>query len=274
MKIGITGANGFVGSMTMKRLSEAGHNVIPLKRPDWTIDDGTDVVVNCAAYIPPSYHDRSEFEKCMTNNAIGPLRLLDEAEKRGVKKFVHLSSGQIYRCVKEESDYRVPEDSPMDPIERASPYLISKMAGDCSVRSHRGKTQVVVLRPASIYGPGMKPVGIIHRLLNSIKNKELIDMTREDYFTDLVHVEDVVAMIKHCTLESKAIGVYNVGGGNPVQTAHLAKMLADILRVELPSNKPAPHLGHPALDISRATQHFKYTPQKTKVGLESYLSTL
>lgn len=273
MKVAITGASGFVGSLAEKRMAEAGHIVIPLKRP-WKLTDNIDVLVHCAAYLPAAYNDSSEVEKCIMDNAVSTFKLLQCAEKYGIRKFVYLSSGQIYKWKNENPEYATAsEDDVIDPIERASPYLISKMTGDCLVRSHKGLIQKVVLRPSSIYGSGMKPVGIIHRLLKQIRSKVVVNIGHEDYHTDLVHVEDVVVMIQNC-VEREASGAYNVGGGNPVKTVHLAQMLANITGAGINFTDTKPLFGHPALNIDKARRHFKYKPKRLIDGLKSYVESL
>lgn len=259
---------------------ESGHHVTSLKRPSWNIPQNVDVIIHCAAYVPPSYDDTSSLtvEKCMIDNAVSTLRLLQSAEKQGVKKFIYLSSGQIYKWTEDNNnahDLRVREGDAIDPIMRASPYLISKMAGDCLVRGHGGQIQKVILRPASVYGPEMKPVGVIHRLLKKIKNKEKIDLNNEDYRIDLVHVDDVVTMIKNC-VERGGGEVYNVGGDNPIQIHLLAKMLGEILTINpdlIEKNKNIP-LGHTALNVDLAKQDYHYSPIRLKIGLKSYVESL
>ena len=273
LRCAITGASGFVGSLALKKLNTAGHDAFALKRP-WQLTNNIDVLIHCAAYIPTSYSDQLETVKCIEDNSLATFKLLDEAEKHDIKLFIYLSSGQIYKWKNGNPEYiTASEEDAMDPIIRACPYLISKMTGDCLVRGYKGKIQTVVLRPSSIYGLGMKPVGIIHRLINQIKNKESINIAREDYYTDLVHVDDVVAMIKNCA-ENKVCGIYNVGGGNPVKTVQLAQMLANIFDTGISFQDTKTELGHPPLDIDKARQCFGYKPRRLKDNLEIYVRAL
>ncbi len=277
MKVAITGASGFVGSLAKKRMSTAGYSVVDLKRP-WEPTNNIDVLIHCAAYIPPSYSDRSEIEKCITDNTIATSNLLDKAERQGVKAFIHLSSGQIYKRKCNHDDPGQAHDifaSEQDAVypERAHPYLVSKAAADFLVGSHEGKIRTVILRPSSIYGIGMKPVGVIHRLIKKIKNHETIDMRNEDYHIDLVHVEDVVDMIKKCA-ESKVSGVYNVGGGNHTTTRQLAIELGAMLGVEPLLQNTKSTWGHPPLDIRKARGELGYHPINWTDGLKSFVRVM
>jgi nucleoside-diphosphate-sugar epimerase len=269
----ITGSNGFIGSLLKKTLLDAGHHAVSLERPEWSIPDDIDAIIHCAAYLPSSYNDFSEMEKCITDNAISTFKLLENAEKKGVKTFVYLSSGQIYKW---KSDPKTPasEEDIVDPIERASPYLISKMTGDCLVRSHKGNIRKIVLRPSSVYGPGMKKNGLIHRLLDKIKNGEDIILENENYYIDLVHIEDVVGIIEKC-LTKDVSQIYNVGGGNELTTAHLATSLSDILGTKITLSRNAKtQPGHCPLDIRKAQQNLGYKPKRAKDALKSYLESL
>lgn len=275
MKIAITGASGFVGSLALTTLKNDRYDAFALKRP-WKLSKDIDVLIHCAAYIPSSYDDELEAEKCMMDNTISTLKLMIEAEKHNVKKFVYLSSGQIYKwkdIPPDEEIYTASEESPIGPTKRASPYLISKTSADFLVQSHKGKMQKVILRPSSIYGSGMKPVGVIHRLLKKIRNGESIDMKNEDYQIDLVHVEDVVSMIKN-SAGKECSTIYNVGGGNPISIAVLAKIIADAIGVKITISNKSLCSGHPSLNIDKAFRDFNYKPKRLKDTLEYYVKAI
>jgi len=92
MNCAITGATGFVGSLVKTKMIDAGHYVTFLHRP-CHLDGNVDVLVHCSAYLPPSYNESSEAQKCLMDNFIATLQLIDQAQSTELKVLVYISSG-------------------------------------------------------------------------------------------------------------------------------------------------------------------------------------
>lgn len=283
MKISTTGATGFLGRKVIDRLVPE-HDVVawvrdPSKLPSFDarhfdlsqpneIDlTGTDVFVHCAAYLPKSYEDPTEAAKCLMDNGVATLQLLQAAEKAGVKKFVYVSSGTIY----DPSLWVAREHDRIYPSMRATYYLTSKVVGDIFVA--HSKMDTVILRPSSIYGPGMVPRGFLPRLVEKLKDGSLKKEDIGNYEIDLVHVNDVAWMTAKSAITESIKGTFNVGGGAEITTFQVAYVLSTIL------NKPF-HLapmpeanGHAILDISFA-RAVGYNPISLENGLRSYIESL
>lgn len=295
MRISVTGANGFLGTKIVNRLIKEGHYVIAWGRDPvpWgqykdyryldleknhNIDfSDTDIIIHCAAYIPTNYGDFSEAEKCNKINGIGTLKLIRAAIASNVKKFIHISTGQLYSWKDPTSEVR--EIEAMYPSERATSYLVSKFMGEVYVDSYKNDINAVILRPSYIYGPGMKSGGLLHRLTNALKNNEYMDVNKIGrYYIDLVYVDDVVEMVYLSATNENIIGTYNVGGGDAVNTYELIAELSNVL------NKPSPKIPpikipldfdrcHPMLDISKAIS-VGYKPTERMIGLTDYVRSL
>lgn len=290
MRISVTGANGFLGTKLVKMLDQQGHHVIAwmrdppmsgyhkdcrafdLEQCDINLDD-SDVLIHCAAYLPSNYEDISEAEKCMKINGIGTLKLLQAAELSAIKKFIHLSTGQVYGWKGPTSEAL--EDDKMDQIERATPYLVSKWVGDVYVRAHKGNMKTVVLRPSYIYGPGMKSNGLLPRIYKTIREDKGVDMsTIGHYNVDLVYIDDVAKMV--ClSATNDIVGPYNVGGGRAVSTRGVVQYMTSamgksptILSDNLDLDK-----CHPALNIDKAKQ-VGYTTTDLDIGIMNYVESL
>jgi NADH dehydrogenase len=150
MKVAIVGGTGFVGSHVIPVLLDAGHEVIAIsrdgtRREDWPdaivaraadvvrgdLDaalDGADAVVHLTA-IPRETGGRS-FDAV---NVRGTERVVEAAERLGIRRFVHLSVLGV------------------SPEPRFS-YLHSKWRGEEAVRA--SGLDWVVLRPSLMFGPG------------------------------------------------------------------------------------------------------------------------
>jgi UDP-glucose 4-epimerase len=298
MRISVTGANGFLGAKVVSKLAKEGHHVIEwVKAPSITFRDyrifdleqqcdinfdDSDVVIHCAAYLPLNYSDFSEDEKCHKINAIGTRKLIEAAIQSGVKKFIHISTGQLYRW--NDSTLKATELDVLFPSERAIPYLLSKFNGEVYVDHYKDKIDVITLRPSYIYGPGMKFNGLLHRITTALKNNEHIDIKKIGYYKiDLVYVDDVVEMIYLTATKKDVIGVYNVGGGDTINTYELTHGLANImcksnLILESPTslkNKMFLNFDkcHPSLNINKAI-NIGYKPTEIMIGLTNYVKSL
>ena len=150
MKIAVVGATGFVGSHVVPHLVDRGHAVIAISRdgrrlPGWGTQiearaadivtgdleaalDGADAAVHLAA-IPREGRGR-RFEAV---NVLGTQRVVDAAERIGLRRLVHMS-------VIGASD---------DPKLR---YLHSKWRAEAAVRG--SSLEWVVLRPSLLFGEG------------------------------------------------------------------------------------------------------------------------
>ena len=100
MKVGITGAGGYVGSHLVASIAQRGHEVVPLSRdrgfrlgepPSAELLAGLDAVIHTAYDF--SARGWTEIERV---NVGGSLALLDAATASGVSRFVFVSSLAAY----------------------------------------------------------------------------------------------------------------------------------------------------------------------------------
>jgi|SRR5580692_8037360 UDP-glucose 4-epimerase len=270
----ITGSHGLIGKKLVEKLTENQFPIIQLERQDttpvsWKLSSDIETLVHCAAYMPSNFGCFSQATKCMMDNGIATLDLLKDADKSGVRTFVYLSSGQIYKW-KNDPMIEALESDEMDPTTRSSPYLISKLVGDSYVRSFKStcNMRVVVLRLSSVYG--QKSHGLLDRLIKTIDQNGTIP----NYNVDLVHTNDVVSMIVNSITNQQISGVYNVGGGHTTSTFEIIKNLARIMDKPYTISSALPlELGHAGLNIEKA-KSVGYQPCSLTDGLSSYTKSL
>ncbi|MBC7266465.1 MAG: UDP-glucose 4-epimerase GalE [Coriobacteriia bacterium] len=143
MRVLVTGGAGYVGSVSVRGLLDAGHEVVVLDTLErghrWAVDDRadlvvgdvgdpeavhealccTDAVLHCAGYIDVAESVR-EPERYFENNTEKPKVLLDEMRAAGVDALVFSSTAAVYG---EPEEVPIPEDAPLRPV---SPYGESK----------------------------------------------------------------------------------------------------------------------------------------------------
>ncbi|BBB91621.1 MAG TPA: dTDP-glucose 4,6-dehydratase [Methylomusa anaerophila] len=174
-------------------------------------DYSFEYVVNFAA---ESHVDRSieEPEKFIRTNIMGTQVLLDQAKKYGVKKYLQVSTDEVYGALGAEGLFT--EETPIAPN---SPYSASKAGADLMVRAYYETfgLPVNITRCSNNYGPYHFPEKLIPLMVtNALENKEL------PVYGDGLHVRDWLHVSDHCqaidqVLHRGSVGeVYNIGGNN------------------------------------------------------------
>jgi uncharacterized protein YbjT (DUF2867 family) len=209
MNIAVVGATGFVGSHLLPHLVASGHRVIAIsrdgrRRAEWTdavearaadvtsgdLDaalKGADAVVHLAA-IPREAGGR-RFEDV---NVRGTRRVVDAAERIGVRRFVHLSV------------LGVADDPKLA-------YLYSKWRGEEAVRASR--LEWVVLRPSLMFGTGDGFFNLVKTTLRWWSPGVVaIPGSGDARFQPLSADDLAIAVERSLTDADRARSVYEIGG--------------------------------------------------------------
>ena len=165
-------------------------------------------IVNFAA---ESHVDRSiaSPENFIHTNIVGTSSLLEAARRHGVKRFVQVSTDEVYGSLEEEN--RFTEQSRLNP---SSPYSASKAAADLLVlAAHKTFAQdVVVTRCSNNYGPFQFPEKLIPlMILQALANQPLPIYGDGLNIRDWIHVEDHCAAVFDVLIQGRAGEIYNVG---------------------------------------------------------------
>jgi len=156
-------------------------------------------------------------------NVLGTQILLDAARARGVERFVHVSTDEVYGSLGEEGFFT--EETPLAPN---SPYAASKTASDLFVRAavNTHGFPAVITRCSNNYGPFQFPEKLIPLIFaNAQEDKDLPIYGDGMYIRDWLYVQD------HCeailaVLEKGALGeVYNIGGNNEYPNIDIVRLI-------------------------------------------------
>jgi dTDP-glucose 4,6-dehydratase len=172
------------------------------------IDDGVDAIVNFAA---ETHVDRSISgpDAFVETNVRGSLVLLEAARERGVKRYVQISTDEVYGSIEEGS---FTEESPIVP---SSPYSASKAGGDLLVQSyfHTYGLETVICRGSNNYGPYQYPEKLIPLMvLNALHGDKLPVYGDGLNVRNWLYVEDFGRGISHVLAHGAPGEVYNIGG--------------------------------------------------------------
>lgn len=172
-----------------------------------------DYVVHFAA---ESHVDRSitHPEIFVKTNVMGTQVLLDAAKAIGLKKFVHVSTDEVYGELDFDPDTFFTEDTPLQPN---SPYSASKASSDFLVRAYHETFElpVNITRCSNNYGPYHFPEKLIPLTISRVLNEQKVPVYGDGKnIRDWLHVKDHCLAIDLVMHKGVTGEVYNVGGHN------------------------------------------------------------
>jgi dTDP-glucose 4,6-dehydratase len=179
-------------------------------------------VINFAA---ESHVDRSiaSPENFIHTNIVGASSLLDAARRHGVKRFVQISTDEVYGSLGEGG--RFTEQSRLNP---SSPYSASKAAADLLVlAAHKTFGQdVVVTRCSNNYGPYQFPEKLVPlMILQALAGRALPLYGDGLNVRDWIHVEDHCAAVFDVLMQGRAGEIYNVGADSERRNLDLVRSI-------------------------------------------------
>lgn len=183
--------------------------------------EGCDVVVNFAA---ESHVDRSiqSPEAFIKTDIWGAYVLLEEARKRDVKKFVQISTDEVYGSIEKGSFKET------DVLNPSNPYSASKAGADRLAYSYF-KTYdlgVLITRSSNNFGPYQYPEKIIPLFITNLLRGKKVPLYGDGLnVRDWLYVKDNCAAIDQILEKGRDGEVYNVGGSNEVTNLELTKLI-------------------------------------------------
>ncbi|WP_078543698.1 dTDP-glucose 4,6-dehydratase [Litchfieldia alkalitelluris] len=187
-----------------------------------------DYVIHFAA---ESHVDRSitEPEIFVVTNVLGTQVLLDAAKQIGVKKFVHVSTDEVYGELDFDPTTFFTEETPLQPN---SPYSASKASSDLLVRAYHETfgLPVNITRCSNNYGPYHFPEKLIPLTISRVLNEQKVPV-----YGDGKNIRDWLHVLDHCSaidlvMHEGANGeVYNVGGHNERTNLEVVKTIISTL---------------------------------------------
>ncbi len=221
-----------------------------------------DIVMNLAA---ESHVDRSILDSgvFVRTNVIGVQVLLDAAVKHKVKKFLQVSTDEVYGSLGSHGRFR--EDLPLAPN---SPYSASKAAADLMVRAYI-KTyglDAVITRCSNNYGPYQFPEKLIPLMVvNAYHERELPVYGDGKNVRDWIHVEDHCRGIVLVAEQGCCGEVYNMGGDAEQENIQIVRsILAHLGRPDELIRYVKDRPGHDfryAMDFSKIEAQLGWLPR-------------
>ncbi len=230
-----------------------------------------DAVINFAA---ETHVDRSVLSAMpfVHSNVAGTQVLLDAARAQGIKRFVHVSTDEVYGDLG-------PDDPPFTettPLKPSSPYSASKAAADLlALAAHKTHgLDLVITRCSNNYGPYQFPEKLIPLMIMKASRGEHLPVYGDgSNVRDWIHVEDHCRGVMLAIEKGRPGAVYNFGGQGECGNLYVVRLILEMLGkpeslIHFVKDRPA-HDRRYAMDFSLATRELGYAPTRDfKAGLK------
>lgn len=182
---------------------------------------GCDVVINMAAetHVDRSIVDAGVFVK---TDVFGTYNLLEAARKFKIKRYVQVSTDEVYGSINKGSFKET------DKLRPNSPYAASKAGADMLVRSYRVTYNIptIITRSSNNFGSHQYPEKVIPLFITN-----LLEGKKVPLYGDGLNARDWIYVIDNCEAinfimhNGKEGEIYNIGGGNEIPNIKLTKMI-------------------------------------------------
>lgn len=265
MRILITGSSGFIGSHLFQSLKN-NNQIIPFTRPQslsnlvnlLSATKNIDLIIHTAA------HSSEDFYKCMNNNVMGTINLVEAANINSVKGIIYLSA------LRDIYDFKnaavVEEDSIKSMMNDV--YKDTKYIGERIVSYFKGNT--IILRIGGVYGKGRRYKCCLEKLL--VDDTVVVNNRKEVW--DMVYIKDVIQAVSQAIehITDYKYEVFNIGSGNKKEIGEVVEIVKKYRQVNVIfKNKPVNPFW---CNISKAKKMLGYKPMDIEDAIDDYFAEL
>ena len=251
----VTGGAGFIGSEFVRQGVQRGYKIIVVDKLTYAGDlarlkesageitfyktdishlrnltgvfkkERPDVIAHFAAetHVDRSLQNALPF---IQTNIIGTQNLLELARDFQIRKFLHISTDEVYG---DSAKGRFKEDAPLKPN---NPYSASKASAELLVRSavRTYHLPAIIIRPSNNYGPWQYPEKFIPVIIvQALKGRRVPVYGEGRQIREWLHVCDCVRAVD-LILRKGAIGeTYNIGSGFEKENLTTAQTILHLL---------------------------------------------
>ena len=231
MKIFVTGACGYKGTVLVPKLLMRGHQIVAFDimwfgnflkphpkltvvrgdiRNIDTVDlDGIDAIIHLSSVANDPCGDLDP-KLTWEISALATMQLADKAVRKGVKRFIYASSGSVYGV---KDDPQVTEDLELKPI---SEYNKTKMVAERVLLSYASDMIVQIIRPATVCGcsPRMRLDVSVNMLTMQALSKGMITVFGGGQTRPNIHIDDITDVYLFMLDHPEHSGIFNAGFEN------------------------------------------------------------
>jgi UDP-glucose 4-epimerase len=243
----VTGATGFVGQLLCEQLTRAGFSVRAALRADravpaciaektvsgdisgatnWGVAlEDVDLVVHAAAHTHVLRHSPADVGRFMETNADGTQTLAAESARRGIRRFIYLSTVKVNGEGGAQRAYSAGDEPQPRDAYGASKWLAEQRLWAVAANS---PMQAVVVRAPLVYGPGVRANFL--RLLRWVDHERLLPLAAVENRRSLVSVWALCDLLIRVLEHPAAAGhTWMVSDGEDISTPQLVCRIAHLM---------------------------------------------
>ncbi len=231
-----------------------------------TLVSQADAVIHFAAetHVTRSIYDNLLFfETDVIGTQVVANAVLKYKEK--VKRFIHISTSEVYGTAEAE---KMDEEHSLNPM---SPYAAAKCGADRLVHSYFATYQIpaVIVRPFNNYGPYQHLEKVIPRFITSCILGEALSVHGDGSAArDFIHVTDnciAIDKILHADADKVDGQVFNIGSDEHISVLQIAETVKRLMggnnsKIETVGNRPGQVFRHTS-DSSKIRRLLDWAPE-------------
>ena len=285
MRIGLTGASGFIGSHVVDALAAAGHQVavIDLRPPhrkdiefrEASVLDSVSLNDACTA-LDILYHLAAVADvndvvadpvRAIDLNVTGTIRALEAARLNGIKRFMLASTVWVYSSAQPPDFDSVDEGAAIDVAAARHVYTTSKIAAEMLCHDYRSMHNLsfTILRYGIPYGPRMRFSLVMPVFVRKALRGESLTVSGDgSQHRKFIYVEDLARGHVAALSDAAVDQTYNLDGSEKVTILRIAET---VLRLTGSRNQiefmPARSGDYAGRDVSsnKAQRELNWVPE-------------
>lgn len=227
----ISGGTGFVGSSIIDILKDkykfiniGRHANISCDNLYWdlklpileTIEDDIDIIIHSASIVG----NTDQSKEYIDINVKSTLELLEYGKRKGIKKFIYISTGGVYGY----GDKKFIETDECNPNDL---YNLTKYFSEKLCQLYKDNFSIVILRLFFPYGNTQRRRLISNLVENIINQKEIVLNESGLPIINPIHITDVISIIK-MIIDRDCEGIYNISGDENISIKDLCNLISNI----------------------------------------------
>lgn len=187
-----------------------------------------DFIINFAAQTHVDRSIVSSYEFIKTN-IYGTWALLEACKTKKIKKFIQISTDEVYGSIETGSFIET------DGLYPSSPYSASKAGADllCNAYFKTYGVPVIIIRSVNNFGPYQYPEKVIPLFITNLLEKKKIPIYGDGQnIRDWIYVLDNVRAIDFILFKGEIGEIYNVSADNEISNLELANLILKKLNLD------------------------------------------